>query len=179
MTRWMVRGAFAAILLAALAVRAGAIADRKAFDTGFDLSARTEALIREAGLQIVPNPVAPPRVLSVIVYFTRAGCDDTSVAMPFSIMEDAETRFARLDRPEHKRAIRYMDHHWSSQPRISAFLAYFGNVIRGAAGLSERVPSRTALLVADPPGCAGPDTLGWARLWHRDFSTSPPAAGAS
>jgi hypothetical protein len=79
MNKAVVRGVCLLVLLLSVAVRFQTARGREAM-TEFDAGAAIAQVLRNHGLQLRENPVKPPMVLSVVVYFQRPECDRASLA---------------------------------------------------------------------------------------------------
>ena len=124
MSKAAVRGIAALVLLLTVAVRFQADLARRTMMTEFDASAAVAQVLRNHGLELRENPVKPPRVLSVVVYFQRPECDRVSLVLPYFINAEAEPLLARVTEPGFDRHFYYMDSSWQEQHRVSMFLAW-------------------------------------------------------
>jgi hypothetical protein len=161
------RGLCLLVLLLSLGVRLRADWSRETAMAEFDASAAVAQILRNYGLQVRENPVKPPRVLSVVVYFQRPECDRTSLVLPYFINAEVEPLLARAAEPGFDRHFYYMDSSWREQHRVSMFLAWARYAVLDLLGASPYVPVKKAIVLADPPDCHPADAIDWRPLWAK------------
>jgi len=176
MSKVVVRGISVLILLLTVAVRFQADRTRQTMMSEFDAGRGIADVLRSHGLQLGENPVKPPKLLSVVIYFQRPECDRASLVFPYFINAEAEPLLAHVTEPGFERYFYYMDSSWREQHRVSMFLEWAKYAVLDLLGASPYVPVKTAIVLADPPNCRPVDVIDWRMLWaktHRD----PVSAG--
>jgi hypothetical protein len=172
MNKAVVRGVCLLVLLLSVAVRFQTARGREAM-TEFDAGAAIAQVLRNHGLQLRENPVKPPMVLSVVVYFQRPECDRASLVLPYFINAETEPLMARVTAPGFDRHYYYMGLSWREQHRVSMFLEWMKYAILDLFGTSPYVPVKKAIVLADPPGCRPTDVIDWRVLWKKNRQLNP------
>jgi hypothetical protein len=179
MSKAAVRGIAVLVLLLTVAVRFQADLARQTMMSEFDTGAAVAQVLRNHGLELRENPVKPPRVLSVVVYFQRPECDRVSLVLPYFINAEAEPLLARVTEPGFDRHFYYMDSSWREQQRVSMFLAWAKYAVLDLLGASPYVPVKKAIVLADPPDCSPSVAIDWRPLWEKKQIPGPVNAGSS
>jgi hypothetical protein len=179
MSKAAVRGIAVLVLLLTVAVRFQADMARQTMMSEFDASAAVAQVLRNHGLELRENPVKPPRVLSVVVYFQRPECDRVSLVLPYFINAEAEPLLARVTEPGFDRHFYYMDSSWQEQHRVSMFLAWAKYAVLDLLGASPYVPVKKAIVLADPPDCSPSVAIDWRPLWEKKRGPGPVNADSS
>jgi hypothetical protein len=177
MSKAVVRGICLLMLLLSVAVRFQADRSREAVMTEFDAGAAIAQVLRSHGLQLRENPVKPPMVLSVVVYFQRPECDRASLVLPYFINAETEPLLARVTEPGFDRHFYYMDGSWREEHRVSMFLEWMKYAVLDLFGASPYVPVKKAIVMADPPNCRPADLIDWRVLWEKNRPHNPVNAG--
>lgn len=167
MSRRIVRGVLLVALLLSLAIRFQSSRAREVLVTEFDAGAAIAQVLRSHGLQLRKNPVEPPKVLSVVVYFQRPECDRVSLVFPYFISAETEPLLARVTEPGSARHYYYLDSSWNDQHRVSMFLEWARYAVLDLFGASPYLPVKTAIVLADPPDCRPADVIDWRALWKK------------
>ncbi len=176
MSRTAVRSLCVMVLLITVAVRFHADRKLQMMMSEFDASAGIAAVLRSHGYEPRENPVKPPRLLSVVVYFQRPECSRASLVLPYFINAEAEPLLARVTEPEFDRHFYYMDLSWREQHRVSMFLEWVKYAVLDLVGVSPYVPVRKAIVLADPPDCRPAQTIDWRELWEQNRRRNPASA---
>jgi hypothetical protein len=155
------------VLLLTVAVRLQSDRTRQAMMVEFNASAAIADMLQSHGLQLHENPVKPPKVLSVVVYFQRPECDRLSVVLPYFINAEAEPLLARVTEPGFDRHFYYMDSSWPEQQRVAMFLEWLKYAALDLVDASRYVPVKKAIVLADPPDCHPADVIDWRTLWEK------------
>jgi hypothetical protein len=182
MNKIAVRGLCLLALLASVAVRIHANGAREALMAEFDAGAAIAAVVRDNGYQLRENPVKPPMVLSVVVYFQRPECARASLVLPYFINAEIAPLLARVTDPGFERHFYYMDGVWDEQSRVSMFLQWAKYAVLDIFGASPYVPVKKALVLADPPDCHPSVEIDWRSVWEKDrphHAFGPDGSGAS
>jgi hypothetical protein len=154
------------IILASVAIRHHTVQSRDQTIAGFDARAIISGLVLANSMTLRENPVKPPRVLSSIVYFQRQGCADESIAMPFSLNMEALPLLDRvLVKTDYRRRYIYLDQTWHQQNRMQMYLLWMKHAVLALASTSPFVPTKLAVVVADPIGCDTADPIDWRLVW--------------
>jgi hypothetical protein len=155
-------------LLSTVAVRIHALQSRDTMVASFDIDAAIKTLIRENGLPLRENPVKPPSVLSVAVYFQRQECAAPSVVVPFDLNFEALPLLARVAPPQsYTHSFFYLDGSWPEQDRVLIFGEWLRHAALNLAGATPFVPVKTAVVVAEPAACQASVRLDWRAIWER------------
>jgi hypothetical protein len=182
MNRIAIRGLCLFALLASVAIRIQANGAREAMTAEFDASAAVAAVVRDHGYQLRENPVKPPMVLSVVVYFQRPECARASLVLPYFINAEIAPLLSRVTDPGFDRHFYYMDGVWDEQSRVSMFLQWAKYAMLDIFGASPYVPVKKALVLADPSDCHPAVVIDWRPVWEKDRSrhiARPHGFGAS
>jgi hypothetical protein len=177
MSKAAIRGIAALVLLLTVAVRFQADLARQTMMSEFDASAAVARVLRNQGLELRENPVKPPKVLAVVVYFQRPECDRVSLVLPYFINAEAEPLLARVTEPGFDRHFYYMDLSWPEQHRVSMFLEWLKYAALDLLGASPYVPVKKAIVLADPPNCSPSLAIDWRPLWAKKRGPGPASAG--
>jgi hypothetical protein len=177
MSKVVVRTVSVLILLLTVAVRFQADRTRQTMMSEFDASRAIADVLRSHGLKLGENPVKPPKLLSVVVYFQRPECDRTSLVLPYFINAEAAPLLARVTTPEFERRFYYMDSSWREQHRVLMFLEWVKFAVLDLIGASPYVPVKTAIVLADPPNCRPAEAIDWRVLWEKTAQRNPVNAG--
>lgn len=177
MSKAVIRAICLLMLLLSIAVRFQANRSREAVMTEFDVGAEIAQVLRSHGLQLRENPVKPPMVLSVVVYFQRPECDRASLVLPYFINAETEPLLARVTVPGFDRHFYYMDGSWREQHRVSMFLEWMKYAVLDLFGASPYVPVKKAIVMADPPNCLPADVIDWRVLWEKNRPHNSVNAG--
>jgi hypothetical protein len=177
MSKPIVRSVAALILLLTVAVRFQADRARQTMMSEFDADRAIAGVLRSHGLQLGENPVKPPKLLSVVVYFQRPECDRTSLVFPYFINAEAEALLARAKVRGYERRFYYMDSSWREQHRVSMFLEWLKYATLDLVGASPYVPVKKAIVLADPPNCHPVDVIDWRVLWTKTRHGNPVNVG--
>jgi hypothetical protein len=161
------RGVCVLVLLLSLGVRLRTDWNRETTMTEFDAGAAIAQVLHSHGLQLRENPVKPPKVLSVVVYFQRPDCDRVSLVLPYFINAETEPLLARVTEPGSERHFYYLDASWREQRRVAMFLEWLKFAALDLVGASPYVPVKKAIVLADPPNCRPADTIDWRPLWAK------------
>ena len=170
MSRRVIRGALLIALLLSLAIRFESNRARESLTAEFDADAAIAQVLRSHGLPLRENPVKPPKVLSVVVYFQRPECDRTSLVFPYFIGAETEPLLARVTESGSRRHFYYLDGSWSEQHRVSMFIEWARHTVLDVFGASPYMPVKSAIVLADPPNCLPADLIDWRPLWKRNHS---------
>jgi hypothetical protein len=176
MSKMVVRSLCVIVLLLTVAVRLQSDRARQAMMAEFNASAAIAGMLQSHGLQLHENPVKPPKVLSVVVYFQRPECDRLSVVIPYFINAETEPLLARVTEPGFTRSFYYMDGVWPEQHRASMFLEWLKYATLDLVGASPYVPVKKAIVLADPPDCRPAETIDWHVLWEKNRQRNPAKA---
>ena len=179
MSKAAIRAICALILVLTVAVRFQADRTRQTMMSEFDASSAIAEVLRSHGLQLRDNPVKPPRLLSVVVYFQRPECDRASLVFPYFINAEAEPLLAHVTEPGFDRRFYYMDSSWPEQHRVSMFLEWLKYAALDLVGASPYVPVKTAIVLADPPNCRPAEIIDWRVLWEKGRLRGPVNAGGA
>jgi hypothetical protein len=177
MSKVVVRGISVLILLLTVAVRFQADRTRQTMMSEFDAGRGIADVLRSHGLQLGENPVKPPKMLSVVVYFQRPECDRASLVFPYFINAEAEPLLAHVTEPGFERYFHYLNSSWREQHRVSMFLEWTKYAVLDLLGASPYVPVKTAIVLADPPNCRPVDVIDWRVLWAKTHHRNPVSAG--
>jgi hypothetical protein len=177
MSKVVVRGISVLILLLTVAVRFQADRTRQTMMSEFDAGRGIADVLRSHGLQLGENPVKPPKLLSVVIYFQRPECDRASLVFPYFINAEAEPLLAHVTGPGFERYFYYMDSSWREQHRVSMFVEWAKYALLDLLGASPYVPVKTAIVLADPPNCRPVDVIDWRVLWAKTYHRNPVSAG--
>jgi hypothetical protein len=177
MSKGLVRGIAVLILLMTVAVRFQADRTRQTMMSEFDAGRGIADVLRSRGLQLGENPVKPPKMLSIVVYFQRPECDRASLVFPYFINAEAETVLAHVTEPGFERRFYYLDSSWREQNRVSMFLEWLKYAVLDLVGASPYVPVKTAIVLADPPNCRPVDVIDWRVLWAKSHRRDPVNVG--
>jgi hypothetical protein len=177
MSKTVVRSFCVIVLLLTVAVRFHADRSRQTMMSEFDASSAIAEVLRTHGLELRENPVKPPRLLSVVVYFQRPECDRVSLVFPYFINAETEPLLARVTEPGFERHFYYMDGSWPEQHRVSMFFEWLKYAALDLVGVSPYVPVKKAIVLADPPNCRPADIIDWRVLWQKGRVRNPVNAG--
>jgi hypothetical protein len=177
MSKTVVRSFCVIVLLLTVAVRFHADRSRQTMMSEFDASRAIAEVLRHHGLELRENPVKPPRLLSVVVYFQRPECDRVSLVFPYFINAETEPLLARVTEPGFEPHFYYMDGDWREQHRVSMFFAWLKYAALDLVGASPYVPVKKAIVLVDPPNCRPADIIDWRVLWEKGRLHNPVNAG--
>lgn len=173
-----IRLLLAALVAGSVGLRYHTLKARDGNDASAEFSRSIAALVATHGLRLRPNPVAPPRVLSRIVYFERPDCDQQSLAMPFQVNQETAPLLERAIDASYRRHYYYLDADWREHDRIAMYRVWLRHVVMAAIGSAVQMPARTAIVVADPATCAALDVVPWSQVWRpQGWSGSRPDGG--
>ena len=167
MTKTVFRGVLLLTLLLSLAIRFQSNQARETLISEFDASSAVAQVLRSHGLQLRENPVKPPLLLSVVVYFQRPECDRVSLVFPYFINAETEPLLSRVTEPGFERHFYYMDLSWPEQHRVAMFLEWAKYAVLDLVGKSPYIPTKKAIVLADPPNCRPADMIDWRTLWEK------------
>jgi hypothetical protein len=173
MSKAVVRGVLLIALLLSLAIRFESNRAREVLMTEFDASAAITRVLQSHRLELRENPVKPPLVLSVVVYFQRPECDRASLVLPYFINAETEPLLTRVTEPGFERHFYYMEGSWREQHRVSMFLEWMKYAVLDLFGASPYVPVKKAIVMVDPPNCRPADVIDWRVLWEKDRPQNP------
>lgn len=160
MNRNVIRGALLLALLISVAVRFQTNHTREAAVTEFDVGVAIAEVLHGHGLQLLENPVKPPRVLAVVVYFQRLECDRASLVLPYFFNAEAGPLLARVTGPGFDHHFYYLDGSWREQRRVSMFLKWAKYAALDLFGASPYVLAKKAIVLGDPPNCHPAEIIG-------------------
>ena len=178
MSKAVVRGALVLALLLSLAVRFQSNRARETVMAEFDAGAAIARVLQARGFELRENPVKPPKLLSVVVYFQRPECNRASLVLPYFINAEVEPMLARVTEPGFGRHFYYMDSSWPEQQRFAMFLEWLKYATLDLVGASPYVPVKKAIVLADPPDCRPAETIDWRPLWAKTQGPGPVNAGS-
>jgi DTW domain-containing protein YfiP len=178
MSKVAVRGVCALILVLTVAVRFQADRTRQTMMSEFDAGRAIADVLRSHGLKLGENPVKPPKMASIVVYFQRPECDRASLVFPYFINAEAEPLLAHVTVPGFERRFYYMDSSWREQRRVSMFFEWLKYAALDLVGASPYMPVKTAIVLADPPNCRPTDIIDWRVLWEKNRPRNPVNAGS-
>ena len=167
MSKAAVRGVCALILVLTVAVRFQADRTRQTMMSEFDAGRAIADVLRSHGLQLGENPVKPPKMASIVVYFQRPECDRASLVFPYFINAETEPLLSRVTEPGFDRHFYYMDSSWPEQHRVAMFLEWAKYAVLDLVGKSPYIPTKKAIVLADPPNCRPADMIDWRTLWEK------------
>jgi len=173
MSKVVVRSVLLLVLLLSVIVRFQANRTREMMMMEFDASAAVAQLLQHHNLELRENLLKPPKILSVVVYFQRPGCDRTSLVLPYFINAEVEPMLARVTEPGFERHFFYLDGSWREQHRVSMFLAWMKYAVLDLLVASPYVTVKKAIVVADPPNCHPADMIDWRPLWEKNRPRNP------
>jgi hypothetical protein len=174
----VLRSIAALILLLSVTVRFQADRARQTMMSEFDAGTAIAQVLRSHGLQLRENPVKPPGLLSVVVYFQRPECKGNSLVLPYFINAEVEPLLARVTGPGFERRFYYMDTSWPVQQRASMFLAWAKYAVLDLIGASPFIPIKKAIVLADPPDCHPADVIDWRMMWESNRPRNRLNAGS-
>jgi hypothetical protein len=177
MSKAVIRCVLLLALLLSLTIRFQSNRARETVMNEFDAGAGIAQVLQSHGLQLRENPVKPPKVLSVVVYFQRPECDRASLVLPYFINAEAEPLLARVTLPGSERHFYYLDKAWPEQHRVAMFLAWAKYAVLDLLGASPYVPVKRAIVLADPPNCRPAEIIDWRVLWEKNRLRNPLNAG--
>ena len=167
MSKTIIRGLCLLVLVASIAVRVQSNRIREAMMTDFDVGAAIADVIREHGYVVRENPVKPPKVLSVVVYFQRPQCDQASLVLPYFINAETLPLLARVTKPGFERHFFYMDGAWDEQSRVAMFFEWAKFAVLDIFGASRYVPTKKAIVLAESPDCHAVAPIDWRPVWDK------------
>jgi hypothetical protein len=168
MRRAVIRSLCVLAIVASIVVRVQANRSREAVMGDFDAGAAITDVIRKHGYALRENPVKPPKMLAVAVYFQRPECEQASLVFPYFINEETLPLLARVTMPGFERHFFYMDRSWSEQDRVAMYLEWAKYAVLDIFGASRYVPVKKAIVLADPPDCRPHASIDWRPVWDRD-----------
>ena len=161
------RGLLLVLLLTSLLLRHQTLLNRDQQIAGFESAKVIAGVIGAAGIPLRENPVRPPRSLSHVVYYQRPGCSEHSFVMPFTFNFDATPYLSRLNTKGYNLRFYYLDGSWPVQDRIQMFLVWLKHTALSIVGASSLLPTKLAIVRAEPEACAQDDTIDWRQIWDR------------
>lgn len=167
MSRIGLRIGVAVLIAMTLAVRMIGLQNSGGRGVALNGTAAAHQAITDAGFATLPNPVAPPKVLSAAVYFKRPGCPTSSFVFPFGISVEARPLLDRIAAAGYTYRYYYLDGVWSAQSRVAIYAQWLRHTVLGLAGRSPYRTVKVILAVGDPVDCAGPETIDWRRIWFK------------
>jgi hypothetical protein len=168
MNKAVIRALCLLALVASIAVRVQSNRTREAMMSDFDVGAAIEDVIRAHGYVVRENPVKPPRVLSVVVYFQRPECEQASLVLPYFINAETQPLLARVTRPDFDRHFFYLDRAWSEQSRVAMFFEWAKYAVLDIVGASRYVPVKKAIVLAEAADCHPAAPIDWRPVWQKD-----------
>lgn len=171
----------AALIAASLALRVQTIRLRDELLFSMDMTGAVEALVREAGLEILPNPAQKGLQSSLNVIFRRPGCAMASYAVPFGFKYDGQFMIDRLGMTNPVVRYVYFDHVAVQQNRPRVLVEWMKQQILWLTGMDPRLPADTILAVAEAPQCADAASPDWRNAWHKKYlrpAANPPLGNA-
>jgi hypothetical protein len=172
--RIVIRGALLTSLILSIVIR---FQSGQAHEvTVFDASAAAAKILENHGFQLLENPIKPPKVLSVVVYFQRPECDRASLVLPYFINAEAEPLLARVTVPGSERQFYFLSGAWEDQRRVPMFLEWAKYAILDLFHASPYVTVKQAIALVDPPDCRPVEIIDWRALWAKDRSQGSGSA---
>ena len=99
--------------------------------------------------------------------FRRDDCDDPTYVTAFKISNDVRESFGMLDYGDVPSAVHYLGGRWDGVDRLGWIWRWASLTAMDAFGLSDYVPSPTAIAVAEPATCVPSlDPIDWASIWR-------------
>jgi hypothetical protein len=178
MNKSVVRGLCLLALVASIAVRVQSNRTREAVMSEFDVGTAIEDVIRAHGYVVRENPVKPPKVLSVVVYFQRPECEQASLVMPYFINAETLPLLARVTKPDFDRHFFYLDRSWNEQSRVAMFFEWAKYAVLDIVGASRYVPVKKAIVLAEAADCHPAAPIDWRPVWEK-HSNRNAANGSS
>lgn len=163
---WLVRAVLMALIVVSVAVRFNAIRQREVLVGGFDMAAAIQSAVAARGYTLLPNPVQPPKVLSVVQYFERPGCAAPTLVVPFGLNNEVRPLLDRAAGPGYRYRYVFLDAAWSVQSRIGLYAEWLKHAALGVVGASPYRAVKVALAVADPAGCGATEAIDWREVWR-------------
>jgi len=168
-SKMLLRVFLVGVVLGSLTVRHRSIEIRNSFITNYDMTTALSELLHDAGIELLENPVEPPRVLPQIVYYQQPDCDERSLVMPFAINNDAVPLLRRVGIEGQTLTYIYFDSSWDSPNRTAMFVQWVRQSITAMFPASEFVPLRRAIVRAEPVNCGAPEQVEWQNIWRKTF----------
>jgi len=178
MNKALVRGLCLLVLLASVVIRFQANQARLAMMADFDVGAAVTDVIRQHGYALRENPVKPPSLLAGVIYFQRPECQQASLVLPHFINEETQTLLTRVASPQATRRFYYLDGSWSYQARVAMFLEWARFSVLDIFGASHYIPVKTAIVLAEAPGCHPVTPIDWRPVWEKHRHRSAVTGGS-
>lgn len=167
MTRTIVRSLCLLVLAASIAVRLQANRNLQIAMTEFDPTVAITEVLLAQGYRVLENPIKPPKMLASVVYFQRDECSRPSLVMPYIINAESLPLLSLVAGPEFHLRFFYLDKSWSRESRVSMYLEWLKYSILDIFGASRYFPVKQAIVLAEPPDCAGPASIDWRMVWDK------------
>ncbi len=168
MSKLALRAALLSALLISLAIKHRSIAARDDRSAAFDASLAITDVIQSYGLNVLENPVKPPKMLAKVVYFQRANCSRQSLVMPLTFNLEAAPLLARVAPQDYRRVYVYADISTPDQDRVAFYIEWLKHYVLALTGGTRYIPVKIAIVVAEPAECAATPTIDWRTVWDRE-----------
>lgn len=126
-------------------------------------------LLQNNQYEIIPNIAPPSKISSYAIYYKTSTCHDKYILIPVSINLEAEGYLSRIVPASYKIKYMFYDYESEKKNKIKFILMYLKHLIYNKLGYSKTWPSKTALVLATPPGCKA-SQIDWNPIWNANVS---------
>lgn len=167
MKNWLVRAAFAALLLGTLAVRIQASHEQ----AEYDVRPAVVELLASRGIaaQIMP---AEDHALLKAVGFDAPQCGGRVDVFPVRLNLQEAPLFDAAMGVARERRVAYLGRTWREPSRLDLRVEWLKQKTLSVVGLGSYTANTTALIIAAPKGCEIARDFDWAPFWHHAPSKS-------
>jgi hypothetical protein len=127
------------------------------------------AVLQNNQYEIIPNIAPSSKISSYAIYYKTSACHDKYILIPVSINLEAEGYLSRIVPASYKIKYIFYDYESEKKNKIKFILMYLKHLIYNKLGYSKIWPSKTALVLATPPGCKA-SQIDWNPIWNANVS---------
>lgn len=161
MKSWLVRAAFAALLLGTLAVRIQASHGQ----VEYDVRPAVVELLASHGIAARIMPAEDHALLKAVA-FDAPQCGGRVDVFPVRLNLQEAPLFDAAMGVERERHVAYLGRTWREPSRLDLRVEWLKQKALSAVGLGSYTTSTTALMIAAPKGCEIARDFDWAPFWH-------------
>jgi hypothetical protein len=164
----LLRSLMALALAVSLAVRHQTSKDDTHAVQAFDMRKAVRALTHAHGW-MEQAPLAPPRPsLANILYFMVPDCSRAAIVVPVTFNLEIVSLISRVVAPDYHTRILYIEYASPERSRFALYAEWLKHRALSLAGWTPYLPIRSAVMIAEPPGCHASQDIDWRQIWQRE-----------
>ncbi len=165
------RGFFLLVLVISLAVRYYQITVLDHQIKSHNVHQRVADIVSKAGMKITENTAPSSTLVSRVLYIQQPDCPYPSLVLPFYLISDVFTILNEVENTHYTYRFFYLNESWPNvQNRFRTLVLWAKYNFLYGLGRSPFIPTKRAVVIADPVACANTIQIDWREAWQETKS---------